>query len=466
LNVLIWIPLGVYFAYLGFVIIQSFRLPAVDSIGYLLVGRKLTLPAFVASLVASWYGGILGVSEFSWRYGVSMWFILALPYYLAAFVMALFLAKRIRNVNLVTIPEQFRQTYGPRIAILGALIIFLQTTPAPYLLELGKLCEYLFSIPKYMAIPLCAFFSMAYVLRGGLGAVVKTDKIQFVLMFIGFILIVAMARNHFGGLPVLKENLPSSLFVWHGGHSPWVIFSWYLLAMVTLIEPNFYQRCAAAKSPAVAQRGIFFSILCWAVFDFLTLSAGLYAHMAFPNLESPMLAYPMLSQLILPPFLHGIFLTSLFAIIMSTIDSFTFVSATTFGYDILGILFSGKKMQENQQRWTRWGLAVTVVTSICIALFSESVVAIWYWVGSIGIPAILIPALAMFIGRPLSSAEVRLALIGSFLLNVAQAMTQAITENGDYLWGIQPILPGLIWGLFIWGISCYRNRSYKGIFFS
>ena len=45
-------------------------------------GRVLTLPAFVASLVSTWYGGILGVGEYSYLYGLSNWLVFGLPYYL------------------------------------------------------------------------------------------------------------------------------------------------------------------------------------------------------------------------------------------------------------------------------------------------------------------------------------------------------------------------------------------------
>jgi len=34
--------------------------------------------------VATWYGGILGVGEYTWRYGVSNWLVFGVPYYLAA----------------------------------------------------------------------------------------------------------------------------------------------------------------------------------------------------------------------------------------------------------------------------------------------------------------------------------------------------------------------------------------------
>ncbi|HIC51869.1 MAG TPA: hypothetical protein EYO96_04350, partial [Candidatus Marinimicrobia bacterium] len=47
---------------------------------YLLAGRKLTIFPFTASLVATWYGGILGVGEFTYSYGISNWVVFGLPY--------------------------------------------------------------------------------------------------------------------------------------------------------------------------------------------------------------------------------------------------------------------------------------------------------------------------------------------------------------------------------------------------
>src|SRR5512135_2768822 len=67
-----------------------------ESDDFLLAGRTLTLPMFVATLVSTWYGGILGVGEFSYRYGISNWIVFGVPYYVFALVFALFLANKIR----------------------------------------------------------------------------------------------------------------------------------------------------------------------------------------------------------------------------------------------------------------------------------------------------------------------------------------------------------------------------------
>ena len=79
---------------------------------YMLGGRRLTLPAFVASLVATWYGGILGVGEYTFRYGISNWLVFGVPYYLAAFLFAMLLAAKARRTQFITIPDRLNQYYG------------------------------------------------------------------------------------------------------------------------------------------------------------------------------------------------------------------------------------------------------------------------------------------------------------------------------------------------------------------
>ena len=78
-------------AYLGLLLWLGFyyRLRKDSGAKELIVGgRMLTLPAFVASLVSTWYGGILGVGEYAYNYGLSTWLVFGLPYYVAAFLFA------------------------------------------------------------------------------------------------------------------------------------------------------------------------------------------------------------------------------------------------------------------------------------------------------------------------------------------------------------------------------------------
>ncbi|MCK4574671.1 MAG: hypothetical protein KAU36_09870, partial [candidate division Zixibacteria bacterium] len=118
------------------------RLKSDSSAGELIVGgRMLTLPAFVASLVSTWYGGILGVGEYSFKYGLSNWLVFGLPYYLAAFGFAIFLAKKARESEVLTIPDRLARVYDKKTALAGSVVIYLMTVPAAYILMMGVLCQ-------------------------------------------------------------------------------------------------------------------------------------------------------------------------------------------------------------------------------------------------------------------------------------------------------------------------------------
>ena len=47
---------------------------------FLLAGRTLTLPAFVATLVSTWYGGIIAVGEYVYDNGIVTWIVFGVPY--------------------------------------------------------------------------------------------------------------------------------------------------------------------------------------------------------------------------------------------------------------------------------------------------------------------------------------------------------------------------------------------------
>ena len=91
------------------------KLRSDSSVGELILGgRRLTLPAFVASLVSTYYGGILTVGEYTYSNGISNWLVFGFPYYIAAGLFAIFLAKKARESELVTIPQRLSQVYDER----------------------------------------------------------------------------------------------------------------------------------------------------------------------------------------------------------------------------------------------------------------------------------------------------------------------------------------------------------------
>jgi SSS family solute:Na+ symporter len=432
------------------------------AVEYLLAGRSLTVPLFVMTLVSTWYGGILGVGEFSYRFGISNWLVQGVPYYIFAVLFALFLARRIRQSNLATIPDRLAQVYDRRTAILGAVLTFLLSTPAPYVLMLALLLQLVTGWSLTACLLVGTMGAVSYLFTGGFRSDVYTDVFEFFLMFIGFAVILPFAYVKFGGLSYLESALPAEHLTWHGGNSTQFILVWFFIALWTLVDPAFHQRCYAARSGEVARRGILLSVVFWVIFDAMTATAGLYARAVLPRLGQPVLAFPMLAEVTLPPLAKGLFYVGLLATIMSSLNTLAFVSATTLGRDLFWRLRPGRL---SETRATQLGLIGTALLSIVVALAIPSVIKQWYAIGTVLVPGLLIPLVTSYFGR------VRLSAPFAFWAMLAGCVTSSVwllagwtdllgvTEL--YPLGIEPMYPGLVASAVVWLGGLWHDRRYS-----
>ena len=85
---------------------------------FIFAGRKLTIPSFVATLVVTWYGGILEVGRFSYKHGIVTWVVFGLTYYIAAALFGKYIAPQILNKKVYTIPSFLFKTYGNILPLL------------------------------------------------------------------------------------------------------------------------------------------------------------------------------------------------------------------------------------------------------------------------------------------------------------------------------------------------------------
>ena len=199
-------------------------------------------------------------------------------------------------------------------------------------------------------------------------------------------------------LSFLSGSLPASHLELTGGASPTFLIVWFLIAMWTFADPGFHQRCYAAKDGNIAVKGILISIVFWAIFDFLTTSTGLYSRAVIPGLDQPVLAFPLLAEKILGPGFKGIFYAGLFATIISTLNSFLFLSGTTIGRDFFFRL-SKHSSEKKLKEYTVYGLIISGVIAALLAWAIPSVIEIWYTVGSICIPGMIMPVISAYYSK-------------------------------------------------------------------
>lgn len=425
---------------------------------YLLSGRKLSLFLFIAVNVSTWYGGILGVGEYTYRYGLVSWFTQGFPYYVFAFLFALFFAKKIREASLFTIPDKLTEVYGRKVGLIAAVIVFVLVSPAPYLLMTGNLLSLIFKIDLIPALLISLLLSLVYLIRGGFRSNVYVDVFQFFVMFAGFIIIVIFSGVKFGTIDFLLSSVPANHLKITGGMSPTFLIVWFLIALWTFADPGFHQRCYAAKSGNIAKWGIIISIFFWALFDFLTTATGLFAKAVLPNLENPVLAFPLFAEQVLPDGIKGIFYAALFATILSTQISFLFLSGTTIGRDFI-YRISKDDTESNLKVYTIIGLIISGVIAILLAYFIPSVIEIWYTIGSLFIPGIILPVISAYIHKIKIRNEI---IIVEMILAVGASFVWHLLRNNfpadSDLIVIEPMIVGMTIAILIHGFGFFVKK--------
>ena len=403
-----------------------------DLEGWILAGRALTLPVFVATLVPTFYGGVLGIGEFTWGAGLSNWTVMALPYYVFAALYAVFLAGRVRVTPGLTIPDHLESAYGRHMALLGALLVFILASPADELLMAGSLLGHLTGLSTGVASAVAAALALAVIWRGGLRSDTAANRLQFVVMFAGFALIIPFAWQAVGSPAVMAARLPAGHLSWTGGLGWAKLIGWWLIAVWTIVDPSFHQRCAAAQSPAVARKGILFSICFWMLFDLMTTTAGLYARAALPVIGNPTLAFPLLADAVLPPVARGLFFAGISASLFAALQGTALIAAACLGKTRI-----------------HTGLVATMMVSYALSRLVPSIVGLWYAVGSAVIPGLLLPMLGIYI--PALRVPGKWAVSSSAAgWCISLAWVIAAQRRGAPPLGLEPMFPGLVVSGVLW----------------
>ena len=226
--------------------------PSSGAIDYLLAGRKLTLPAFVATLVTTWYGGILGVGEYAWRYGISTWVVFGLPYYARRADLRLLArspaaAKRRRvdprsstRAPTAAAPDSPAPPRSSRL-----------TLPVAYLLMLATLLTQLTGWPPWLSVAVGSgvLGRLCRYLRVSVGG---PDRHPPVRAHVRGVRDPAPGRARWrtpAVSPVSGLHSRPTHRSWDGGLGWQTVLVWYLIALQTMVEPSFYQRVFAARIP-------------------------------------------------------------------------------------------------------------------------------------------------------------------------------------------------------------------------
>jgi solute:Na+ symporter, SSS family len=354
----------------------------------IVAGRRLTLPAMVATLVATWYGDLFGVTQIAFERGIYMFFTQGVCWYVAYISFALFVARRLRRTQALSLCDLVRQRYGRNAAYFVAVAMLASTLPLTCAVGGGVLFQLLWGLPLPIAMAVAVIIAALLTQADGLGGVVRSDGVQFLFMCTAVALVAGYSILKWGGLGFLSSHLPQSHLTIEGQASWRAMVVWIGIASsMTFLNPAFCQRCLAARDEKVAQRGVLAACGVWVLFDLCTLLGGLYARALQPD-GNPVDAYYRYGLQLLPVGLRGIFVAGVIATVISTLDSFLLVASSVLIDDLE--LLPGAPMA--LRKWGSLTLCclLTVTLPFFFRLDAES---IWLWADGLFSCSVLLPLL-------------------------------------------------------------------------
>lgn len=385
-------------AFLSGILFLGFSAKLRDSsvLQYLVAGRNLSLPAFVATLVSVWYGDSLIVGDSVKSYGLGGLLLFGVPYYAFAILYAVLFARRVRESEQISIPERLARKWGKSTALAGAGLIFLLAAPAAHVLLLGTMVHLFTGWSLHLSIIVGTIVGTLFLYKGGLLADVRVGLLAFVMMYLGFFVIVGWCLLHHPPSEMIR-HLDPNLKQWDGG-AGWLGFlSFFILGSWTLVDPGFHQRVASTRTPEVGRKGLYICVACWMLFDILTMTTALYALSILNPKLSGLEFFPRLGDQVLGPGLKAVFLCGLTGSIVSAMVAYTLVGGATFGREFLARL-KPTMAEQDIKFWTRVGFAIACTVAICIAWMVENAaVDLWFNYSGAVIGALLAPVVVSYL---------------------------------------------------------------------
>lgn len=391
------IIVGCYFAAM---LLVGWRARRGSAEAYWVAERRYgTLPV-AASLVATIFGAssTVGIIGLGYSRGLTgAWWSLVGGLALVPF--ALFLAGRVRRLEVYTLPDILHRAYGRKVSLAGAGVISLAWcgVVAAQIVAGALLLGSVFSLSFDGSLAVVAGIFVLYTLWGGQISVIRTDSWQIVLFVFGLLATLALVLRAgwaHGGLLAGVDP----------GHLAFPVspdFGWYqvlvfyplIVGMPYLVGPDIYSRVLCARDAASARSAALLAALFVLPLSFLLALLGLLIHAQFPGL-SPEAALPSALAHLAPTGLRGLVVVGVLGAVMSSADT-TLVSASTILS--LNVVSPLRKLgQREQLRLTRVFVVLVGALAWALATFQQGIIPSLLLAYTVFVGGVALPTLASF----------------------------------------------------------------------
>lgn len=336
----------------------------------MLAGRSLPIMLSSAALFATWFGSetVFGASAEFLEGG--LYAVIEDPFgaALCLLLFGLFFARKLYNMNLLTLGDYFKQRFGPRTELIAS--VFLAPPYVGYiaaqLVAMGLILNVVAGIDVWLGVVISSVVVTFYTFIGGMWAISVTDFIQSIIIVSGLLVLSFVLAEEAGGVAtVLSEVHPENYkflpaFEWKEITA--YIAAWSVLGLGSIPSQDVFQRVMSSGSVKIAVRSCFIAAGLYLTVAMLPLFISLCAkHLYADQLQGDaQLALPQMVLMHAAMPIQILFFGSLLSAIMSTTSSAILAPASIVSENLIKPLM----------KFSLTDLQLLNVTRLCILVFS------------------------------------------------------------------------------------------------
>jgi len=348
---------------------------------FLLAGRKvpflLSLGTTVATMVGT--GSSMGAVGFAYHNGWA-----GALYGLGGAVGILLLAwifAPVRRLQFTTMSEELSYYVNNNVYVknIVAFIIYAASIGwlGAHIIGGGMYLSWLTGLDIYWAKLLIALSFSIYVIIGGYTAVVWTDSIQALILFIGFISMAYFSVDYIGGWQVLLSAQPAENISFLALDKIGVLpaFSLALAILVgVLATPSFRQRIYSGESVSTIRKSFIYSGIIYLGFSIIPAIIGMSAYSMTNELDNAAFAFPHIALNVMPLALGVLIIIAGISATLSSASSDAIAGVSVLLTDIYRFILGRSPDKNKMILFSRVGLFFTIGIALLLAMMSNDII--------------------------------------------------------------------------------------------
>lgn len=355
---------------------------------YWVAGRFLnkTWGAFAMYAVIGSASTIMGSAGIAYKAGAATTAAIALGFAMQFPIIAFTTCGPLLEKNICTLGDFFQEKVGGKHVKWAYSIIslvFMAMYVVPNLKAGTIISNYLTGGVidfKVMTI-IMGVILLVYSCVGGMWAVTITDIIQGVIMMAGVVLlgvVILFNLGEFGGFKgLIDATIAAKPGITQMGYAPLSAIGLALIwALYGLVSPSGVMRVLTMNNGKSAKRSMLLGSILASVTVIIATFIAMVATTIDPALENADMAFIIVMEKYFPTVINGFLVASLFAAIMSSVDSFLLSCSATIARDIYKGLINPKADEKQVIRLGMISLWVVGAIVIAVSLFNLPLISI------------------------------------------------------------------------------------------